>query len=430
MEHYDVIIVGTGAGGGTLAAHLAPSGKRILLLERGDWLPREPQNWATREVFVENRYVSPDTWLDGDGTPFQPQVHYFVGGATKLYGAALYRLRKEDFGELQHHDGSSPAWPISYDELEPLLHAGRADVPGARGAGRRPDRAARERALSVPGRLARAAHPAARRPARRRRLPAVPRALRDHARRGQHALQLVHPLLDLRRLPVPRACQVRRGGAGCASGARAPERHAAHEREGRQAGDERRGHGRERGRRRARRRRGALRRRRRRRRLRCGQLGQAAAPVGERQAPGRPRQRFRPGRAQLHVPRQPGRARALARGERDRLPEDARAQRLLSRRRRVRLPTRQHSDGGQVAGRDVPGRETRGDAGSPRSGRSSGSPTTRSTSGSRPRTCRGPRTGSPWPATATCASRYTPSNDGAEAAALRRSSSRSSASST
>ena len=135
MDHYDVIIVGTGAGGGTLAAHLAPSGKRILLLERGDWLSREPQNWDTRSVFVENRYISPDTWLDGDGKPFQPQVHYFVGGATKLYGAALYRLRREDFGELRHHDGTSPAWPISYDDLEP--HYTRAEqmyqVHGARG---------------------------------------------------------------------------------------------------------------------------------------------------------------------------------------------------------------------------------------------------------------------------------------------------------
>jgi len=116
---YDVIIIGTGAGGGTLANHLAPSGKRILLLERGDWLPREPQNWSTAEVFVNNRYISPDTWTDEHGKPFQPQIHYFVGGATKLYGAALYRLRAEDFGELQHHDGISPAWPITYDQMEP-----------------------------------------------------------------------------------------------------------------------------------------------------------------------------------------------------------------------------------------------------------------------------------------------------------------------
>jgi choline dehydrogenase-like flavoprotein len=119
MDAYDVIIVGTGAGGGTLARRLAASGKRILLLERGDWLPREPENWVSRNVFVENRYVSEDTWYDSHGKPFQPQIHYFVGGATKLYGAALYRLRKEDFGELRHHDGISPAWPITYDELEP-----------------------------------------------------------------------------------------------------------------------------------------------------------------------------------------------------------------------------------------------------------------------------------------------------------------------
>jgi choline dehydrogenase-like flavoprotein len=119
MSHYDVIVIGSGAGGGTLVRHLAPSGKRILLLERGDWLPREAQNWSARDVFVENRYVSPDTWYDGDGRPFQPQVHYFVGGATKLYGAALYRLRAEDFGELRHHDGISPAWPVGYDEMEP-----------------------------------------------------------------------------------------------------------------------------------------------------------------------------------------------------------------------------------------------------------------------------------------------------------------------
>ncbi len=119
MGDYDVIIVGTGAGGGTLARHLAPSGKRILLLERGDWLPREPQNWLAQDVFVDNRYVSEDTWYDEQGRPFQPQIHYFVGGATKLYGAALYRLREEDFGELRHHDGISPAWPITYDELEP-----------------------------------------------------------------------------------------------------------------------------------------------------------------------------------------------------------------------------------------------------------------------------------------------------------------------
>jgi choline dehydrogenase-like flavoprotein len=130
-----VIIIGTGAGGGTLARHLAPSGKRILLLERGGWLPRELENWLTESVFVDNRYVSPDTWYDRDGNAFQPGVHYFVGGATKLYGAALYRLREEDFGELRHRDGISPAWPIGYDELEPYytLAEQRYHVHGARG---------------------------------------------------------------------------------------------------------------------------------------------------------------------------------------------------------------------------------------------------------------------------------------------------------
>ncbi len=118
-NHYDVIIIGTGAGGGTLAYHLAPSGKKILLVERGDYLPREKENWDVEEVFVNNRYVSKDTWYDKDGKPFQPGSHYFVGGATKMYGAALFRLRKEDFGEVKHHDGISPAWPISYEDFEP-----------------------------------------------------------------------------------------------------------------------------------------------------------------------------------------------------------------------------------------------------------------------------------------------------------------------
>ena len=117
--HYDVIIIGSGAGGGTLARRLAPSGKKILILERGDFLKREAENWNVRSVFIENRYVSADTWYDREGKSFQPQVHYFVGGATKMYGAALYRLRKEDFEAVQHYDGISPEWPIRYEELEP-----------------------------------------------------------------------------------------------------------------------------------------------------------------------------------------------------------------------------------------------------------------------------------------------------------------------
>jgi choline dehydrogenase-like flavoprotein len=135
VSDYDVIVIGSGAGGGTLVHRLAPSGKRILLLERGDWLPREPQNWQTAEVFVEGRYQSEDTWYDSKDKPFSPQVHYCVGGATKLYGAALYRLRAEDFGELRHHSGVSPAWPITYEDLEPYYTQAEQlyQVHGARG---------------------------------------------------------------------------------------------------------------------------------------------------------------------------------------------------------------------------------------------------------------------------------------------------------
>ncbi len=118
-DRYDFIIIGTGAGGGTLVNTVAASGKRILLLERGQFLQREMHNWDPGEVFIEGKYISPDTWFDSDGKPFQPQVHYFVGGATKLYGAALYRFRPQDFGDLQHVDGVSPAWPLGYDDFEP-----------------------------------------------------------------------------------------------------------------------------------------------------------------------------------------------------------------------------------------------------------------------------------------------------------------------
>src|SRR5580765_4737551 len=118
--HYDVIIIGTGAGGGTLARKLAPSGKRILILERGDFVKREPDNWNSRAVNVEGKYNTKEVWYDRDGKPLHPHTNYNVGGHTKFYGAALFRMRKEDFGELNHYDGISPAWPISYDELEPF----------------------------------------------------------------------------------------------------------------------------------------------------------------------------------------------------------------------------------------------------------------------------------------------------------------------
>ncbi len=118
-NHFDVIIIGTGAGGGTLAYRLAATGKRILLLERGGYVPREKENWSTRAVNLEGRYNTKEEWRDREGKPLHPHTNYYVGGNTKFYGSALFRLRREDFGVLRHHGGVSPAWPITYDELEP-----------------------------------------------------------------------------------------------------------------------------------------------------------------------------------------------------------------------------------------------------------------------------------------------------------------------
>jgi choline dehydrogenase-like flavoprotein len=135
-RHYDLIIIGTGAGGGTLAYALAPSGKRILMLERGTWLPREKENWDPRAVFKHERYHTSERWLDRDGREFRPGNNYYVGGNTKLYGAVLLRLRERDFGEVRHRDGISPAWPLDYADLEPYYT--RAErlygAHGARGA--------------------------------------------------------------------------------------------------------------------------------------------------------------------------------------------------------------------------------------------------------------------------------------------------------
>lgn len=137
-NHYDVIIIGTGAGGGTLAQKLAPSGKRILLLERGDYVAREKDNWSSLAVNVQGKYQTKEVWRDRNGEDLHPHTNYCVGGNTKFYGAALFRLRREDFAELRHHGGVSPAWPISYDDLEPYyttaethyqVHGNRGEDP-------------------------------------------------------------------------------------------------------------------------------------------------------------------------------------------------------------------------------------------------------------------------------------------------------------
>lgn len=117
-NEFDVIIIGTGAGGGTLAHRLAPSGRRILLIERGSFLPRERENWDPVAVFRDGRYQAKEKWYDKFDQPFSPYTHYWVGGNTKVYGAALLRMREHDFREVRHYGGTSPAWPISYRDLE------------------------------------------------------------------------------------------------------------------------------------------------------------------------------------------------------------------------------------------------------------------------------------------------------------------------
>ena len=135
-EEYDLIIVGTGAGGGTLAHQLATTGKRILILERGDFLPQEKENWDPTEVYEKARYYNADEkWVNQSGEAFDPQTGYWVGGNTKLYGAALLRMREKDFTEVVHKDGLSPAWPLEYDDFEAFYHQAEVlfDVCGQRG---------------------------------------------------------------------------------------------------------------------------------------------------------------------------------------------------------------------------------------------------------------------------------------------------------
>jgi choline dehydrogenase-like flavoprotein len=135
-NHYDVIIIGTGAGGGTLAYRLAATGKKILVLERGDFLPREKANWDARQVYQKERYHADEEWYDKDSKPFRPQTGYWVGGNTKVYGAALLRFRERDFDEVIHKGGISPAWELTYHDFEPYYTQAEQlyDVHGDRGA--------------------------------------------------------------------------------------------------------------------------------------------------------------------------------------------------------------------------------------------------------------------------------------------------------
>jgi len=118
-DHYDVLVIGSGPGGATTAARVAETGKRVLMLERGDFLPRERDNWDSRAVFGDAKYTANETFYDLHDRPFRPELHYCVGGNSKVYGAALLRLLPPDFGEVQHPDGVAPAWPLDYGDMEP-----------------------------------------------------------------------------------------------------------------------------------------------------------------------------------------------------------------------------------------------------------------------------------------------------------------------
>lgn len=134
-EHYDIIVIGSGPGGGSVAWKLAATGKRILIVERGDYLPRERQNWDTDEVFGKARYQVDETWYSSSGETFKPGLHSFVGGNSKVYGAALFRLRQQDFEAIPHPDGLSPEWPVKYDTFAPYYQAAEDlfQVHGTRG---------------------------------------------------------------------------------------------------------------------------------------------------------------------------------------------------------------------------------------------------------------------------------------------------------
>ena len=114
-----VAIVGSGMGGSTTAFGLAKAGIDCLVIERGDFVKKEDANWSAREIFINQKYKPNEKWLDQDGKEFTPGLHYIVGGNTKVYGASLPRFRESDFEEIKHKEGISPAWPFTYNDLEP-----------------------------------------------------------------------------------------------------------------------------------------------------------------------------------------------------------------------------------------------------------------------------------------------------------------------
>ena len=233
MDSYDVIIIGTGAGGGTLARHLAPSGKRILLLERGDWLPREAAELGRRRRCSSTTATSrPTPGTTTTASRSSPASTTSSAARRSCTAQRSTGCASEDFGELQHHDGISPAWPISYDDLEPYYTRAEQlyQVHGARGED-----------PTEPPASAPYPHPAVSHEPRIQQLAddlAKAGYRPFHARAGSCSTRRTcrsarASAADVRRVPVPGPRQVRRGGDRRAARARASERHAADEREGR-----------------------------------------------------------------------------------------------------------------------------------------------------------------------------------------------------
>ena len=355
-ERYDVIIIGSGAGGGTLARHLAPSGKRILILERGDWLPREAATGTRRRsssTTATSRRRRGTTTRTSPSSPASTTRSVARRSCTgrRCTGCARRTSASSAITAASPRPGRSRTTTSSRTTPR------RAALRGPRQPRRGPDRGARQRPVPIPGADPRAADPATVRRPGAGRLPPVPRTVRRPPARGRPAQQPLHPVPDLRRLPVPRPGEVRCRDARGPTRARAPERDhpdASHRAPPR---DERCRIGGRAGDRRAGRRAGDVRRRPRGRLGRGRQLGQDPARVGQRPPPERAGQRLRDGRPELHVPQQHGRPGDLQGTEPDDVPEDARAERLLLRDEGLRLPDGQHPDGRQVRRRDVQGRE-------------------------------------------------------------------------
>ncbi len=353
-DHYDVLVVGSGPGGATTAARVAETGRRVLLLERGDFLPRERDNWSSQAVFGDAKYTADETFYDHRDRPFRPELHYYVGGNSKVYGAALFRLLPGDFGEVQHRGGVAPAWPLSYQDMEPYyvraehlfwVHGQHGEDPFAGISSRdykyppvRHEPRIQQLSdgleqlglhpfhLPLGVQLTQDEHGRATTDSRCIRcdrvdgFPCLLGAKADAEWAVVRPALAAHPNLALMtRTTVERLLTDSSGRSVSRRGGHAPGRFPAHLH------------------------------RRHRRAVRGGHpVGCPAAEVSQRQASTRPGELVRSGRPELHAAQQSCPHRLLPRAEPDGLPENAGPQRLLRPRRALAVPDGPHPDARQV----------------------------------------------------------------------------------